>query len=375
MIHVGMVEDQSPYPKYHRHGIRTAAGDSVLDCMQQVPDSELQQYHTEQKEKEYRSHVREPLGQSYIRGTEFPGDVGTEHFSFGKPSTTSENAKGLIYYKEALLDKRSRSRDARTQALLHPEREVTRQIDRNYDWEKAQIDPNTHRFGRCEPPNLNGVARSLKYNDDTKVASRRQQQVRSFQHDRLGKAREVRGVLRNLGHDFVFGRVENPDEWGVKKCIVGEYPLKDQLPDEDLGLSTRKLSKIELVPANPDDRAYGIPSIRYDKPPPLMRSVADPQNYGNESNCKGLLYPSRFAIDGVDHEDFVMVRPKEDIRVLFQKLGAEFDDRTFHRLCELAEKDFGGLSADSFRHAWNKSRFDTTAPALSPMGRPRAQAY
>lgn len=372
LIHVGMVQDKSPYPPYHRHGVQTMAGDSVQDCMAQVPDAALQQYHTEQKEKHYRSHVREPLGTSYLRGTVYPDEANRPEFAFGKASTTSENAKGLIYYKEAIPDKRARSMDAKEMPLLNPEREITRQLDRGYDWQAASVDPNTFRFGKVEPVVYNGVKAALKRDDDSKVASRRQQQVRAFQHDRLGRGREVRGVLRNLGSDFVFGRVENPDEWGVKKCIAGEYPLEEQLPDRDLGMSTKKLSKIGLVPSNPDDRAYGIPSIRYDKAQPQLRSVADPQNYGDESTCKGLLYPSRFAMDGVEQDDFIRVRPKEDIRVLFRKLGAEFDEKTFARLCDLAERDFGGLSADSFRHAWNKSRFEQ-APVLSPLAQTQQQ--
>jgi hypothetical protein len=84
-------------------------------------------------------------------------------------------------------------------------------------------------------------------------------------------------------------------------------------------------------------------------------------------SLQDLVFPSRFAFDGVEQEDFVMVRPRGEVRTLFKALGAEFSDEHFVRLCEMAERDFGGLSADSFRHAWNKSRFDTAAPALSPL--------
>lgn len=56
------------------------------------------------------------------------------------------------------------------------------------------------------------------------------------------------------------------------------------------------------------ERAFGVPSIRDDIRPPKMRSVADPNNYGNELNGKGLLYPSKFSFDGVTEEDFLMVR-------------------------------------------------------------------
>lgn len=157
------------------------------------------------------------------------------------------------------------------------------------------------------------------------------------------------------------------DEWGMKKSITGDYSINEQMPDRDLGISTRRLAKNSQVPENYEDRAYGVPSIRYDLKPPSKRSVADPHNYGNESNCKGLLYPTRFAVDGVDEEDFIAVRSKQEVRDIYIRMGVTYEDAQFDRLCDMATRDFGGLSVDSFRHAWNKSRMESTTPALSPL--------
>lgn len=367
LIHVGVSQDKPPHEAHHRHGIRTVAGDRVTDCMDQVPSSELREYHMEQKEALYRSHIREPLGKGYSRGHVFPEQAQDPNFAFGQPSSSSESAKNLLYFAEPLPDKRVRSRLAQEAPFKTVEREVTRQLDRNYKWQEAGVDPRTHRFGKVWNPLHNGVAKSLNMeHNDTTIASKRQQQIRGAVHDRLGKAREIRGSLRNLGEQFVFGRITHPDEWGVKKSILGEYSIEEQMPDKDLGISTRKLSKLSQVPKDEVDRSYGVPSIRHDLETPQLRSVADPNNYGDESNCKGLLYPSRFAVDGVDEQDFVAVRSADEIRDIFARMGAEFEDGQFERLCDMACRDFGGLSADSFRHAWNKSRLEQTA-ALSPL--------
>ena len=74
--------------------------------------------------------------------------------------------------------------------------------------------------------------------------------------------------------------------------------------------------------------------------------------------AKGLLYPSTFAFDGVTQDDFLQVRAPEEIREIFRKVGAEFADSQFERLCSMASAQFGALSADSFRHAWNKAKFE-----------------
>jgi hypothetical protein len=98
--------------------------------------------------------------------------------------------------------------------------------------------------------------------------------------------------------------------------------------------------------------------------------VADPQNYGDEHNAKGLLYPSKFAHDGVDESEFTRERSREEIRVIFSKMGYTYSDSQFSRTCDVAARDFGCLSADSFRNAYNKLQ-DSNGPAktiLSPLG-------
>jgi len=358
----GLVNQSLP-PGHHRHGVKTQSGDRVGDCFDQVPPTELQDFLNNQKESIYQSNVREPLAASYSRGHVFPSMVNDEPFRFGITTQASESAKGLIYFHESIPDRRALSLSGMPapapDSSVNVERDITRQINREYNWESPAIDPNTHRFGKTYPLQMNGVADALKRDDETKVASKRVTQVRSVTHDRLGKQRELRGVLRQMGEDFVFGRGNLPDEWGAKKTIQGHYTPNEQMPDRDLGTNTRRLNKLDQVPDDQSYRTFGVPSIRCDLPAPGLRSVADPNNYGDEVNARGLLYPSTFAFDGVAQEDFLQVRPPEQIREIFRRVGAEFSDSQFDRLCDMAAQQFGALSADSFRHAWNKFKFET----------------
>jgi len=174
----------------------------------------------------------------------------------------------------------------------------------------------------------------------------------------LGQGRKTRGALRDLGEDFVYGhRPRGRDDWDAKKCLQGQYAEHEQLPDKNLGVSSRKITQLEQIPPEHSGRSYGTPSIRLDLPRPTIRSVADDQNYGDEPNGKGLIYPENFACDGVSEEDFRIQRTPNQIRAVFKAMGAEFTDAEFQRICELASKLYEGvLSVDSFRHAWNKSR-------------------
>jgi len=361
-IHPGLVNQPLP-PPHHRHGVKTTTGDHVGDSMFQVPPTELGDFVNSLKEAKYLSNVREPVGVSYSRNHKLPEETKQNEFpGFGKSSSTSENAKNLIYFDEPIPDNRIISKKSQRAAEPHDyhtrERDVTRQLDREYDWEKAKINPKTHRFGKTEPLEPNGVATALTWADNIEIANKRVQQVQAIQNDYLGRTRELRGAVRGLNPDFAFGGAQVPDEWGAKKCISGAYAPEEQLPDKDLGVSLKKLSKLPMVPAEVDmggARVYGIPSIRGDLQPPALRSVADgTTNYGDEVNAKGLLYPSTFTFDGVAESEFLLIRSEGEIRVLFERMGLKFDTGSFKAICDRARRDFGALSADSFRHAWNK---------------------
>jgi hypothetical protein len=377
---VGLVDQPLPPPS-KRYGVRIPKTDCAGDCFEQMPKSSLMGVYNDQKESIYDSHIKEPLGQSYSRNHTLPD----ADFAYGVSSNNSENAKQLIYFNEAIPDQRVSAEYPELDPTFHKERDITRQINRQYNWESAGLDPTTHRFGRIPPPETESVRSALTYNPNvTKIGSRRVHEIRNFTHDRLGTQREIRGTLRQLGSDFVFGRANTPDEWGTKKTLVGAYSQAEQQPDKDLGVSVRKLNPLETIPFQ-KDHVYGCPSIRTDLAAPELRSVADPNNYGDEHNAKGLLYPSKFAYDGVQEEEFLRERSKEEVREVFSKLGKTFSDSHFERIAEVAARDFNVLSVDSFRHAMNKLTLEERprsgrraikgAASLSPLARTGARGF
>ena len=49
------------------------------------------------REQKYSSHVREPLGQTYVRGHQLPAQTQQNWFQFGVPSGVDLSAKDLLY--------------------------------------------------------------------------------------------------------------------------------------------------------------------------------------------------------------------------------------------------------------------------------------
>ena len=383
--------------------------------------SDLGAFHNLQKESIYRSTIREPLGSGYIRGHHLPPVTQDPNFRFGISTSSSEDAKNIIYLPTKAPHLRSHgatdtstlnesqeeygtatrnittSRAANQQAAAtmsrtatltggeahHQERLITRPINREYNWASSGIDPAAHRFGKISNANPasnfeTGVASVLKHaaleDARTNIGSKRVEEAKSNSYDHLGKGRRQRGAvlagdprdphsmasgenLNYTGHrSQVYGRPGKHDEWGARDCIRGVYSDREQMPDADLGRSSFKVTALEYVPQNHTARSFGLPSIRADRPPPKMKSVANDMNYGDESNGKGVLYPSPFATSGVNEEDFLREQSPQAVRKVFETLGLQIPEVQFSRVVALARARYGALSVDSFRHCWNQVR-------------------
>lgn len=155
----------------------TQKGERVGDCFEQVHPTELQDFLNEQKESIYDSNVREPLGATFSRGHVFPNMVNDSDFRFGITTKASESSKGLIYFSEKIPDRRALSMSGvgapAPDSSNNVERDITRQIDREYNWQSPGIDPTTFRFGKMQAADPNGVADALKRDEETKIASKR----------------------------------------------------------------------------------------------------------------------------------------------------------------------------------------------------------
>lgn len=101
-----------------------------------------------------------------------------------------------------------------------------------------------------------------------------------------------------------------------------------------------------------DYRCYGIPTVRTDLPAPRIRRVDDRTNYGDESDAYGLVNPSIYSTHGVFEKDFLLPRPKDEIRKVFANIGMNMDYSMFDNLYGIAAARHpkGLVSVESFRN-------------------------
>ena len=72
------------------------------------------------------------------------------------------------------------------------------------------------------------------------------------------------------------------------------------------------------------DRMFGVPTIRSDIDKKGVKSVADPNNYGDELPAVALLFPSKFSHMGLSKEDFALKRSREEIKEIFESIGYKY---------------------------------------------------
>merc|ERR1719152_277071 len=159
----------------------------------------------------------------------------------------------------------------------------------------------------------------------TRIVPLTAETYRQVNNDPLGRARNNMQGAPPLPPGHAYGIKCIGSDSTVGDCLRGWYPLKEQLPDADLGKSNY------VGKRNVDDtgRSFGVPSICADIPAPdrAKRSVADAQNYGDEAGAAALLHPQRFELMGIPDEDFLLRRPKEELESILQ--CAEVDTSRF----------------------------------------------
>ncbi len=70
-VHPGMVGDNTR-PLQFKYGKPTGGSEHVSEVVKAQNLSGLADYHNDLKEGQYQSHIREPLGKSYVRGHKLP---------------------------------------------------------------------------------------------------------------------------------------------------------------------------------------------------------------------------------------------------------------------------------------------------------------
>ena len=131
-------------------------------------------------------------------------------------------------------------------------------------WEST---PCNTVLGKVNAPHIDGVKQALTVVNDTAIGSKQVEQVKAATHDRLGRGREKRGALRQLGEHYVHGKTLLPDEWGVKKMYFRGVFQQRAGPRQRLGT---------LHPLTCDSRGKKNPLITPKSPPFISRPPPSP---------------------------------------------------------------------------------------------------
>jgi hypothetical protein len=156
--HWGMAEDAPKQPLSHSFGKTSHGSEHVDQVMQAQHLVGLADKFNQIKENQYASQKREPLGQSYSRGYQWPQQANDPEFRFGVGSSGQGSAKEMLYPERGAAvasDGASQSLYRKTHGNFAP----GEQRRRDYEW---KVDPTQHAFGYAEKRVLNGAALALQ---------------------------------------------------------------------------------------------------------------------------------------------------------------------------------------------------------------------
>uniref|UniRef100_K3WNW0 EFHB C-terminal EF-hand domain-containing protein n=1 Tax=Globisporangium ultimum (strain ATCC 200006 / CBS 805.95 / DAOM BR144) TaxID=431595 RepID=K3WNW0_GLOUD len=327
IAHPGIINDLKQIDPLTKFGVTTTGSHHVPDVLANAPATEYQRIALARSEANYASQKREVLGKSYSRGHVLPANMQKPDYAFGISGTFGDSARELLYPSTLFNNKQDEELYKRSHGSVAP----GEQKNRDYHWDAAKIDPKKYRFGvKTGAIGIEGLGASACLNpemDDTlprSVITAKQVEDMRSTFDYLGKPRHL-GASSNLPPDHVFGAPLKKDTESTWDCIQGHYSYDEQQPNADLGRAVNYGWKNSSA----ETRAFGVPSIRSDIPLPSKRSIADGQNYGDDSNAKELLYPEEFASSGIQDDEFVQPRDRKQLRDLFEKIGYTLPDGIF----------------------------------------------
>ena len=289
-IHYGILEDPLP-PSTFSYGKKSHNSDHVHQIIGPNKSQSLAQYEKELRENKYASSIKEPLAKGFERGYTFPQQVYSNEFRFGQQTEPSENSKLLIFPPNGQIEEKPEVKQLYYKS--HGVTEMGEQMTRNYNW---SFDKTQQRFGLPDPVETNGVAIALRpeaFNSShpkTEIIKKTVEDYRNSTHEELGKSKNLGTGKPPVPVDHTFGIPTFKEPWNAAQCLRGNPAAEELLPDKDLGKTNRHGFR-NTVKEGDESRQFGVPTIRNDIGAKDFKSVADPNNYGDEASVVQLLYP------------------------------------------------------------------------------------
>eukprot|EP00931_Biecheleriopsis_adriatica_P120297 TRINITY_DN95411_c0_g1_i1.p1 TRINITY_DN95411_c0_g1~~TRINITY_DN95411_c0_g1_i1.p1 ORF type:complete len:511 (-),score=100.76 TRINITY_DN95411_c0_g1_i1:155-1621(-) len=327
-VHYGLKDQQLPSEDF-RYGVRGQQGASTEQTMKAGMLLGVAAYQNEVAEMVYESRKKEPLGKPFKRGH----SLKMLPEGFGNASGVPEDGKEVIF---PVAMKPDTEEIRQMYKYTHNNFNPGERIQRNYNWPHETKD-STFRFGLGQGFVQEGVGArgvlNMDVDDDgtvrkTKLVQKSVEDYRNVCHPKVFlKSHAKQGAEGPpIDPEYRFGIKSGVSDYTAASCIKGYYSLEEQLPDQDLGRCVKPGRRNVTT----ETRAFGVPSVRTDipAPPPGKRSCADTMSYGDECSAAALLNPQRFDNRGVPDRDFLIRRPKEELRSLVEACdveGCDFD--------------------------------------------------
>jgi len=316
----------------------------------------ISQLNFSKAEGSYKSVVKEPLGRTYVRGHVLP-----EQFQQGAPfglmpKRKEETVKELLFPRIT----ETSSTGSELYKKSHGSYDVGEQKTRRYN---VEFDLKKKVYGRKgDAIAFNGVSKNIDDvlhcsdgNEGHAIVFKNAEDHRQL-GDLLGKSRNLGLNTSSLPPDTVFGKPSVPhhmvDNWGAAETIRGNYADNDMTNDKDLGCAVMPGFRNISV----ENRSFGVPSIRNDLPskPLGRRSMADPQNYGDDPAVKDLVNPPDFADMSIDVSYFHKPQTLDRIVCLFQRIGYNIPDDVSSRIYDIARNGSDMCSVNEFKMILNQ---------------------
>ena len=228
-VHYGKSHD-SKIPYEITHGVNTRPSLVAGDLVNPIPKTAFHQRMEDQKESQYLSKKKAPLGTCHDQRPGLPDGMGLYNVAYGIPTVRDGKAGDIINPPKSRKQVEIECDDGKDlYKLSHHAYDVGETYDRKYNWHRV---PKTSTFGVETPHDNDGiqVRKSLKwlYNTQTEktahIVPKRLEEFRERTQPQLGKVHDPIKDTMNVPADHTFGVLFKPDEYGAGDLIHGRTP-------------------------------------------------------------------------------------------------------------------------------------------------------
>ncbi|TPP42105.1 hypothetical protein CGC20_28235 [Leishmania donovani] len=283
--HWGLAKD-APVDPNMRHGVKGKETGGADACLRpEMYADKMTALLDAQRESQYLSYRRKPLGHAPVPRDPVPVPFGGFGITQKKGDSTQSVLAGY-----------------RSVDVLHPAGE---QLTRNYDWERAGIDPTQHRFGKPSARSDGTTAAALYGLDDPAEWDE-----------------EKRGSVTKFGATGTAASYFQTEQPTVRELLSS-------------WAQTASGSRTDKAASGKSGQqgltGFAEAAVAAKATHPRLRRWPD------EVRAHQLLYPCHYVSLGVESKYFAGGRPLEDIRRLCHKCGFGMSDADIDAVLRLAD--------------------------------------